>query len=282
MVDLHIHSVFSDGTFTPEELVEQGKALGLKAMSLTDHDTMAGVPRFLEAVSGTPGLSGFTGVELSVEVSSGTMHMLGYGLDPGHPELAEALCMAREGRRGRNQRILARLNELGMPLEWKEVQSLAGDEVVGRPHFAQAMIQRGYVHNKQSAFDAYLAKGAPAYVDRYRLAPGDAIRIIRAAGGLPFLAHPVTLGLDTQALAERIGELVSVGLAGVEVYYCEHSADYAGFLLNLTRRYGILASGGSDFHGAANPALKLGSGFGNLRVPLRVAEQLSAALCRAT
>lgn len=280
MIDLHTHSVFSDGSFTPEELVTQGRSIGLTAMSLTDHDTMAGVPRFLEAAA-REGLVGFAGVELSVEAPSGTMHMLGYGPDPEHPELAEVLARTREGRHGRNLRILDRLAALGLPLEWEEVRLRAGDEVVGRPHFAQAMIARGYVRSKQAAFDAYLGKGAAAYVDRFRLSPPAAIRMIRAAGGLPFLAHPVTLGLDGPALKRRIAGLVCEGLAGVEVYYPEHSRDLAQFLLNVTREYGILAGGGSDFHGAANPDIKLGRGFGKLRVPDRVAAGLSGALARA-
>jgi predicted metal-dependent phosphoesterase TrpH len=273
MVDLHLHSTFSDGSLTPAQLVEQAGKLGLTAIALTDHDTTAGNPALRQAARGGQ-LKALTGVEISVEFSPGTLHMLAYCLDTPNEPLQDALLRIRGGREDRNQVILQRLNQLGLRLTMEEVASHAGDEVVGRPHFAQAMLAKGYVKTTQEAFDSYLAKGKPAYMDRLRLGAAEAIALIRGAGGVPVLAHPFTLQMSSSALEKFVAELVDAGLQGIEAYYSEHTPEQEQKYLRLARTFRLAVTGGSDFHGAVNPDVKMGVGFGSLRVPEETVDQL--------
>jgi predicted metal-dependent phosphoesterase TrpH len=279
MIDLHTHSTFSDGSLTPAELAAEGARVGLKALALTDHDNLQGVPAFLEACR-QHGLQGIGGVEISLEAGPGTMHLLGYFVDPKHPGLCEALGRILEGREDRNQLILKRLNELGYPLTWDEVAQYAGEDVVGRPHFAQALVARGLVKDKDAAFERLLAKGKPAYVDRFRLAPAEALRLLRAAGGVPALAHPFTLNLSNAKLRELVAELRGLGLEALEAYYSEHSPDLQARYCAMARELDLAVTGGSDFHGSMNPGVKLGIGFGGLRVPDELVEPLHARIPR--
>ncbi len=276
MVDLHTHSTFSDGSHTPEELAGMAKRAGLYALALTDHDTTAGLERFTAACA-EQGIKGIPGVEISADVSRGTMHILGYYVSADYPGLCVALERIREGRSDRNGKILEKLASLGMSVSMDEVSRYAGDEVVGRPHVARAMVEKGYVRSCEEAFDKYLAKGRPAYVDRFRLSSSDSVRIIRDAGGVAVLAHPFTLELDNGGLRRIVAELREFGLQGIEAYYSEHSQDQTRRYVALAREMGLLTTGGSDFHGGINPAVKLGIGFGNLCVPDRVADDLLAA-----
>ena len=283
MIDLHVHSTFSDGSLTPEQLVQRARGVGLKAMALTDHDTTAGVAAFLSACAdcGESGrdedkLVGIPGVEISAEVERGTMHMLGYYVDHGDVELGKVLTRIRGGREVRNREILEKLNDLGLELAWEDVAAYAEEDVVGRPHFAQAMQARGFVSTKDEAFRKYLAKGAAAYVDRLRLSPEDSMAAIIKAGGIPVLSHPSTLELDSKALRRRVAELKEAGLQGIEVYYSEHSPSQQGEFLRFCRELDLLATGGSDFHGEINPGIELGRGFGSLRVPDEIADAMAA------
>ena len=229
MIDLHCHSTFSDGSLTPEQLVDEGLQAGLSALALTDHDTVAGLPRFLAAGADKP-IRPVPGVELSVDCSSGVMHMLGYWMDVHNLELVRQLEWIRDARTMRNRTMLEKLNELGLAMTWEEVQAVAGEDVVGRPHFAQVMLRKGYARDKNEVFDKWLGNGKPAYVDRARLTAENAVALIRGAGGVAVLAHPYSLRIGKEALAALLGELAAAGLAGVECYYSEHSAD-------LTREY---------------------------------------------
>jgi predicted metal-dependent phosphoesterase TrpH len=268
MIDLHLHSTNSDGSETPEELVIGGRRAGLTAMALTDHDNMGGIAEFLAACR-TQGMTGIAGVEISaaVEEGHGTLHILGYGADPEHPLMKENLGRVLDGRAWRNEQILARLNELGLELDWSEVQACAGEDVVGRAHIAQALIGRDYVSSVAEAFDRYLAKGCPAYVDRYRLYPEEGLRMIREAGGVAVIAHPFTWETDETRLEAGLRELKAQGLAGVEAVYSEYKAEQTITLLRLAKRLGLLTTGGSDYHGLAKPDIALGRGFGTLCVP---------------
>jgi len=165
---------------------------------------------------------------------------------------------------------------LGFGLTWDEVAAFAGEDVVGRPHFAQALLARKIVKDKDEAFDKYLGKGKPAYADRRRMTPEDSIRLICGAGGVPVLAHPFTLNLSLGALKKQVAELRDFGLGGIEVFYSEHTREMTNQYLNLAKDLGLVATGGSDFHGAMNPDVKLGSGFGSLNVPDDVVGQLRA------
>jgi predicted metal-dependent phosphoesterase TrpH len=279
MIDLHVHSTFSDGSDTPEALAAAAGRLGLRAIALTDHDNANGVPAFLDACR-RHGVTGIGGVEISAEVPSGTLHILGYGIAPAHAELRESLDRILDSRDWRNHEILKRLQALGFALAWEEVAAFAGEDVVGRPHFARAMIARGYVRDSQDAFDRFLAKGQPAYVDRFRLAPEDGVRLIRAAGGVPVLAHPFTWIGELAALESALAGLHAHGLAGIEAYYPEHSAEQTVAYLRLARKLGLLVTGGTDYHGAVNPQIRLGTGFGGFEVPDAVLEPLWKAMGR--
>jgi predicted metal-dependent phosphoesterase TrpH len=193
--------------------------------------------------------------------------MLGYFVDGEDTGLRATLEEIRDGRESRNLRILERLNGLGLALSWEEVASFAGEDTVGRPHFAQAMQARGFVKTKEEAFDLYIGKGKPAYVDRFRLSPEDSIAAIRRAGGVAVLAHPSTMGLGPRALGEAVAGLKAAGLGGIEAYYSEHTADQQAQYIRLANELGLAVTGGSDFHGDANPAVRLGVGFGSLKVP---------------
>jgi len=273
MIDLHMHSTFSDGSLKPAQLVEEGARIRLKGMALTDHDSTAGVPQFMAACA-AQGVVGIPGVEISAEIAKGTMHVLGYHVDRDCRELEGVLEQIRDGRESRNRKILGKLCAAGLELTWDEVAAFAGEDVVGRPHFAQALLAKGYVSSKDAAFELYLAKGRPAYVDRFRLPPRESIATILAAGGVPVLSHPFTLDLSQKALKDTVTELKSYGLAGLEVYYSEHTPEMTKQYLSLCASLGLVATGGSDFHGDVNPKVSMGTGFGQLCVPDDVLENL--------
>ncbi len=281
MIDLHLHSTNSDGSDTPEELVSQGRRLGLKGLALTDHDNMGGVPDFLQACRAC-GITGLAGVEISaaVEEGHGTLHILGYGVNPLHPLVQESLGRVLDGRAWRNEQILAKLNELGLELEWPEVQACAGEDVVGRAHFAQALIDRGHVSSVAEAFERYLAKGRPAYVDRYRLYPAEGIRMIREAGGVAVIAHPFSWELDEARLESGLLALREQGLAGMEALYSEYTPEQTVALLRLAEKTALLPTGGSDYHGTPKPGIAMGKGLGRLCVPDDYLQRLLAAVGR--
>lgn len=266
MIDLHVHSTFSDGTLTPELLVKYAVDIKLTAMALTDHDTTAGLGQFIGACR-EYGLRGVPGVEISANVEKGTLHILGYFVKAGDNDFEAKLGLIRDGRAGRNVQMISNLNELGFALTMEEVASYAGEDVVGRPHFAQAMIAKGYVSDKTEAFDKYLGKGKPGYADRFRMSAEDSISAILGIGAIPVLAHPFTLRLGRSDLREYVGCLASAGLKGIEAYYSEHTNEQIAQYLQLADEFGLLVTGGSDYHGeAVNSRVKLGFGFGRLKV----------------
>ena len=275
MIDLHCHSTFSDGSLTPEQLIDEAAKIGLAALALTDHDTTAGLPRFLAAAANTA-VRAVPGVELSVDCSSGVMHMLGYWMDVANPELVRQMAWIRDGREMRNRTMLEKLNALGFAMTWDEVQGFAGEDVVGRPHFAQVMLQKGYAKDKNEAFDKWLGDGKPGYADRPRLTAETAVALIRQAGGVAVLAHPFSLRIGKDAMASLFIELAAAGLAGVECYYSEHSADLTKEYLAMAKQANLVPTGGSDFHGEVSPGIHLGTGFGGLNVPDEVLAQLEA------
>ena len=275
MIDLHCHSTFSDGSLTPEQLIDEAAKIGLAALALTDHDTTAGLPRFLAAAANTA-VRAVPGVELSVDCSPGVMHMLGYWMDVANPELVRQMAWIRDGREMRNRTMLEKLNALGFAMTWDEVQGFAGEDIVGRPHFAQVMLQKGYAKDKNEAFDKWLGDGKPGYADRPRLTAEVAVALIRQAGGVAVLAHPFSLRIGKDAMASLFIELAAAGLAGVECYYSEHSADLTKEYLAMARQANLVPTGGSDFHGEVSPGIRLGTGFGGLNVPDEVLAQLEA------
>lgn len=277
VIDLHTHSVYSDGTNLPAELVAMAEKRGLTALALTDHDTVGGLSELFAAAEGTS-VEAVAGIELSAECDRGTMHVLGYLIDPASPALLEKIAKVRKGREQRNTGILKKLNKLGYVLLWSDVEKHAGRDVVGRPHFAAALVERGYVKSKKAAFDLLLAKGRPGYVERYRYAAKECIELIRAAGGIPVLAHPATIYLPEEQLFALVSELKEAGLGGIETYYAENRPENIRRFSEWADTLDLIRTGGTDFHGKNTPDLKLGTGFGQLHVPDEVLDQLKAAL----
>lgn len=249
MFDLHVHSCCSDGVKTPAELAAMAAGSGLLAVALTDHDTVDGTAGFLEACESHPGLTGIAGVELSADSERGSLHILGLGIDASNEALLEALSRIRESRDGRNRRILAKLNELGFPLTWEEVESLAGGDVMGRPHFARAMIARGWAENVSEVFERFLGKGAPAYVGRFRPSPEEAIALIKGAGGVASIAHPVSWTMEQDVWRESFGQFKALGLDAIECFHPRVGKKAREALVALAGELGLLVSGGSDYHG---------------------------------
>lgn len=262
-VDLHFHSTASDGTTPPAETARLAHAAGLSAIALTDHDTIAGVAEAREE-SRRLGIDFVTGIEISAEYPRpGTLHMLGYGIDIAHPAVRDLTTRLQAGRGDRNGRLIAKLNEIGIPITMDEVRAIAGDGVMGRPHFAQALVNRRIVSTIQQAFDEYLGQGGRAYLDKERLSPAEAISLIHEAGGLAVLAHPVQLRKTNDLQLEtEIKNLVDVGLDGVEVIHSDHDDRIIRRLSEWADRFGLIKTGGSDFHGTTKPHIRLGTAAG--------------------
>jgi predicted metal-dependent phosphoesterase TrpH len=268
-VDLHLHTTASDGVYAPSAVVALARARGLQTIAITDHDSVAGVAEAL-AVAGHE-LEVIPGVEINTDVPHSEVHILGYYLDDHHAELQDVLQKLQDFRRDRARRMVEKLARLGLPLDWERVASLAGDGAVGRPHVAQALVERGYMADVSQAFDRYIGREGPAYVERYRLAPTEATRLIVRAGGLPVLAHPI--GLEN--LPSLLDELTAAGLVGLEAYYTGYLPEETQSLLALAQKYGLVATGGSDFHGGGIlPHADLGAVF----VPMEAVAALRARL----
>lgn len=272
MIDLHVHTTYSDGALSPREVVRLAFKSKVKAIAITDHDTTEGNDEAL--LEGDKlGVEVIPGVEISVEHEKGHMHILGLLLDDAE-ELRRELRALQDGRESRNPKIIEKLKDFDIHIEYNEVKSIAGNESVGRPHIAQVMIKHGYVDSIDEAFERYLKKGAPCYVDRFRLKKDVAIKSIKRAGGIPVLAHPVTLKGDREELELILEELIKYGLEGIEVYYSTHTDENVREYRELAEVYNLLMTGGTDFHGDNKPDIKLGVGKGNLSIPYEFVEEL--------
>ena len=265
--DLHTHTTCSDGSVGPADLVAMAASGGASAIAITDHDTVAGLFE-ARAAADRVGIEFMNGVEISAEYSPGTMHILGYCVDDLSATMESKLDQLRAARDRRNPEIVARLRLLGMEISYEEVLSVAGSDIVGRPHFARLLVGKGYVESIPEAFNKYLAKGAAAYVEKMRLSPRDAINLIHDAGGVAVLAHPYQLGLPSLSEEEDlITELVAFGLDGIEALYSRHSEVQRATYADLATRHGLLITGGSDYHGTFKPDIALVKGLGDLHVP---------------
>jgi predicted metal-dependent phosphoesterase TrpH len=266
--DLHSHTTASDGTFTPTELINAARAAELSYVAVTDHDTTGGLAEAISAAR-VAGLRFIPGVELSAEGAPGKCHLLGLGIDPAHAEMNEMLAQLSANRRERNEKIAQRLTSLGIPLTLEEVTLSAPPGAnVGRPHFAQFLVDKGVVSTIKEAFDRYLSDTGPAYVKKAVLTPEEAISLIHKAGGLCFIAHPGLVRLAEHETDEtRIAALKALGMDGVEVYYPAHTPAQAERFLRLAQKMGLLVTGGSDFHGANKPHITLGRVVEDARLP---------------
>ncbi|UCD77820.1 MAG: PHP domain-containing protein [Desulfobacterales bacterium] len=278
-IDLHIHTTASDGTLTPAEVISRADRLKIKAIAITDHDTVSGSKEALRC--GIPPSLGFlTGVEISAAPppfypGSGSFHLLGYSIRLDDTELNQSLATLRQARKNRNPAIIDRLNDLGIPLTLEEVRKEAGAGQLGRPHIAQAMVKKGVVATIDEAFDKFLGTGRPAYVNKYRIECIQAIEGILGAGGIPVLAHPGLLDCKSDDQFDQlITGLKEMGIQGVEVYYSEHTPKQTRLFAELAQRHNLLMTGGTDFHGAIQPEIEMGSGTGNLFVPYELYENL--------
>ncbi len=263
-VDLHTHSTASDGELTPAGLVRFAIERNLTTIALTDHDSCDGIDAAMEAARNTS-LTVIPGVELSCDVEKNEVHMLGYFIDWHDAHFQLMLGKFREGRFGRAEKMTKKLAALGVPVSFERVKEIAGDGSIGRPHVAQALLEAGHVATVTEAFDKYIGRNGPAYVERFRLTPEDAVALILQAGGVPVLAHP-------REVANWVEPLVKVGLIGLEVHYAMYDDPTKAELARIARQYGLVATGGSDFHGLN----KMGhmSGLGETNVPPEVVAKL--------
>lgn len=263
--DLHCHSSASDGLLKPGEMVSLAAQNGLLGVAITDHDTIEGW-REAELAAEEAGIILIKGVEINTDWKGKEVHILGFGMDENNIEFKSKLIEIQEKRVSRIKDILIKLNNVGMNVSFDEVSQYANGESMGRPHVAQAMVGKGYVESFKLAFNHYLRIGAPAYVPRYKLDPSQAIKIIRNAGGVTVLAHP-----GTQCLESEIPQWVEVGLQGIEANHPDHSFSEYTKYRKLSKKLGLLATGGSDFHGSS---IKPGIDIGDWGVELDVVEQL--------
>ncbi len=278
-IDLHIHSTASDGTFSPAEILALAQDLNLAAIAITDHDTINGSKEAL-GIGVPPSLKFLTGVEISASPPpsfpySGSLHILGYSIKIDNPLLNKTLATLQEARKNRNPGIIDRLNSMGVAVSMDELLNEVGGGQLGRPHIARLMVKKGYVESIKEAFDKYLGKGKPAYVDKYRIDCSRAIEVILDAGGIPVIAHPYLLNPgNIEEIEEFVITLKAMGLKGIEVYYPEHSQDNISKLEDIANRHGLLMTGGTDFHGSLKPEIKMGSGKGDFLVPYILYEKL--------
>jgi predicted metal-dependent phosphoesterase TrpH len=275
-IDLHTHTTYSDGSATPEELVALASAKRARAVAITDHDTVAAVVEARIAAMHF-GIEFVAGIEISAEYAPGTMHILGYCIDHESVTLAAKLEELKKARAERNPQIADRLRSLGFDISYDEVVQLARNQVVGRPHFARLMIEKGYVTSIQEAFDRFLKKDAAAYVEKARLSPAESIALIHEAGGVAVLAHPYQLKLPSyEEVDQLVGELAALGLDGIEAVYSRHSVSERASYSEIATRHELLITGGSDYHGSYKPDISIVTGLGDLDVPYELLELLKA------
>lgn len=273
MVDLHVHSTESDGTFTPAELVAEAVRAGLAAFALTDHDTCAGVKEAGEAAA-SAGIELIHGIELSTDYHGKEVHVVGLAVDAGNAALLQKTADFKKSRDARNALMVEALQKEGLPITTEALYKENADCVVTRANIARFLFEHGCVKSVKEAFDRYLGDHCKCYVRR-PLPPSDsAVRLIKQAGGAAVLAHPVLYGMGTDALQTLIGELKEAGLDGMEVLYSTYTAGDTEQMRRIAEKNDLLLSGGSDFHGANKPSIRLGTGRGNLRVPYSVWERL--------
>ncbi len=285
-IDFHTHSTASDGSHPPADLIRLADEAELAAVALTDHDTVEGLAPAADAAEGYRHLRFVPGVELSARFSTGTMHMLGLCINPQSPRLLEVTKWLRDARNRRNPQILNKLSEIDLPVTMEEVIAAARGEqggaedsqIISRIHIAEAMRRRGYVESVEKAFQRYISPGGPAWVDKDRLEPAETIEVIHDAGGLAVLAHPVQLNCQTdRQVRELIERLAGDGLDGIEVWHSDHDKRLSKYYESIAEEFNLSMAGGSDFHGAVKPGVRLGYPRVTLdQVSGRLAEYISA------
>ena len=279
-IDLHVHSTVSDGTFTPTELVDHAVKLGLSAFALTDHDTIRGVAEAKERAAwhtsqGRP-IEVYSGVEISAAYKNRDIHILGLFINEHDEILDRILTNFLENRNRRNERMLEKFAEYGIELTMEDLTAGAESSVITRAHFATALMKKGLVSSVQEAFEKYIGDNGPCYIQREFMSPEQAIASIKKAGGVPVLAHPLLYNLPHDELYALVDRLKKAGLKGIEVYYSNNRGQDEVNVKALANHFGLVATGGSDFHGSVKPQIELGIGKGNLKIPYSVLENVLA------
>jgi predicted metal-dependent phosphoesterase TrpH len=265
--DLHIHTYFSDGTSSPQEVLQQASSCGLSAIAITDHDTIEGILP-TQHIADTYNIEVISGIEFSTEINGRDVHLLGYLFDPEHPYLTEKLVAIQNMRIQRMKEMIVKLKNLGVAdIDFEEVAALT-KSAVGRPHLAAVLMKKGKVSSIREAFDKYLHEGGLAYVDKFRQTPFEAIELMKQVGGVSVLAHPMVTLID-----ELIPQLAQAGLTGIEAHYPNSSKDVVEFYNRLAEKNNLLVTGGSDAHGEA----KRNTYIGRLKIPYELVEKLKAA-----
>ncbi len=271
-IDLHLHTLASDGRLTPTELIQMVVKNGLKTISVTDHDSTEGLAEAYEAAKEFPDLRIIPGIEMSADIPGDEVHVLGYFLDYHDEEFQAQLTEFRMGRVGRAQVMVEKLDALGKPVEWERVMHFAGDGTVGRPHIALAMVEAGYFKEPKEAFEEYLGNDGLAYYDRPKLAPAAGVEMIKKVGGVPVLAHPTFMN----DMESGIANLKKVGLMGMEVYYAQYDDDTVRHLARLAKEYDLIPCGGSDYHGMGNSGEPLPGTLGPPEETIALLEEAAA------
>lgn len=257
-VDLHLHTKFSDGSLSPSDLVKLCAKSGLKTIAITDHDSTEGIEEAMNAAKYFAGLNVIPGIELSTDVPGSEIHLLGYFVQYTDSDFQKILAELRGGRNHRAQEMVKKLQALGMSISWERVKEISSDGAIGRPHIAQAMVEKGYVKYPRDAFDKYLGRNGTAYVERMKLTPAKAVEMLVKNGALPVMAHPSfytsekITNQDT-ALKQMLFELKEAGLVGMEVYYGGYSTQQVKKYQDIASEIGLIPCGGSDYHAAGNP-----------------------------
>ena len=273
-IDLHTHSLASDGSDKPSKVIEKAAKIGLAAVALTDHDTLAGLDEAEETASKLK-IDCIRGIEIAVSAEFGEMHLLGLWMPQPSQTMRDALSLLRKNRLSRNQAMLDALAAKGMALSMEEVKAVSGGEALGRPHIALALYRKGYVSSRKEAFERYIGWGKEAYVPRILLSPQEGIRLLREEGATVAVAHPcLSPWMTEERLNDILSEYRACGLTAVEAYHSGHDDGKIRLCVKMAAKHGLLLTGGSDYHGENKENVALGVGKGNLRIPFWVLTQL--------
>ncbi|WP_317366549.1 PHP domain-containing protein [uncultured Tyzzerella sp.] len=275
MIDLHTHSTYSDGTYSPKDLIELAYKNGIKAIAITDHDTIEGISYAKEKAKEL-NIELINGVEFSANYKGIEIHILGYFLDITNKNLLNLLKDLEKTRNKRNLELIEKLNNIGLDISFDYVKSLSGSGLITKAHFATALVKKGYAKTRNDAFSLYLGKGKPAYVQRVLISYKDAINFIHNANGISVLAHPIIYKLSEMDLELAIKDLKHSGLNGIECYYPSNTLKQTNFLLSLAKKYNLKVTGGSDFHGENRPNVSLGNIFLEKQLDYKILEDLKS------
>lgn len=279
-VDLHLHTQASDGNLSPAELVNLCAERGLKIIAVSDHDSTEGLPEAYDAARRHNGLEIIPAIELSTDVPGSEIHILGYFIDTSDAEFQQTLTRFREGRYERGRLMVEKLVELDYSISWERVREIAGDAAIGRPHIASALVEAGYFKYSKDVFDSLIGRNGPAYVERAKLTPEDAVRMLRENGAIPVMAHPTYSAVksdrgDVQSLEETLAGLQKHGLEGMEVFYGDYTPKQVAYLKGIADNLGLIPCGGSDYHCSGNPGEPEP---GSVGPPMETVERLRDAL----